>query len=1728
MRLSLLCLLMGLLCTGARAQCPTNLVITNDQDVINFTNNFPSCTALPGNLEVNGPNVTDISALAVLDKIGGGVLISKVDMIDIKGLENIISIGEDFTITDCLNLSGNGFSPRLALQSIGGFLFINNLPNLTGFPPLDNLGILSSGFGSNATNILDLAPLAGVTGGMERVILTNNPLLRDLNGLGNVETISTFKAKGNGGLKEIEELLQSPKDTLELTDNPQLPSCATDGVCGALANENTYVLISDNGINCSSTAAVQAICNNCHPDYEALVAIYNAANGDDWTNNTNWLENCDVCTWFGVTCDANDRVERLELPNNNLVGTLANEVRDLTEVKWLRFNNNSFTGGVPNLIPLDKLERLRLHRAGFSGNLPILGNKQNLTHLELYDNDFVGSIPGSYSGSRFPALRFLYLDRNELTGTPPTSIATMTNLEEFNVHTNNLTGCYPTVYSNLCGLNSILFFNNAGLPDGGSTDFFTNEFCANGTACAPCDHPDFEGLMEFYDATNGAGWTDNSGWADGAAGDDCEPCTWFGITCDANDRVTEIRLPTNNLTGIIPAQVSLLTALKVLQVPFNGIGGELPDALWFNDLLEEVYVQNNDIGGQFPDIGNHPGLRVVGASNNDFFGQIPIVGNIPNMIRMTFANCDFTAEIPAGYNPTNMPLLNQFNVQGNAIFAELPEGLGAYPDGQLNINLASNNFVGCYPANYASFCGETFRFEGNTQLPDGGSENFFADVFCDFGVGCPLDCHPDYEALAALYVSTNGDNWTRSTGWLTDCDVCDWEGVSCSAQGRVISLNLGGNNLDGVLPAEIGGLTNISTLGLSVNSISGSLPNSMGNLTLLNILAINDNDLTGGLPAFLGSLPLLRTLNIYNNELGGSIPAELGNATSLVSLDLRNNGLTGTPPSSLGQLVNLVIFSIGNNELTGALPKMDNQPELDRYNVSSNLFSGEVPASLVNSSVITNIALADNQLDGDLPELFGNLPTLTQLFLQGNQFSGCYPANYSNLCGDNTNFTNNPDLPDGGSDDFFENTFCVTGETCDGPCHPDYDALVALYNAADGGSWTNDNGWADGAEGNDCDVCDWFGVFCNTDGRVTAINLIGNNLIGSLPDELGDIDFLQGLNLSGHPNLTGPVPPSLFELGEISSVVLVDNDHTGGIPGNIGNAVTLQVLQFNNSNNLGGAIPAGITALINLEVLTLPSCGLTGPLPTDLSDLAVLNFLQLSNNEFSGNLPASLGTLTALTELYLQGNNFDGELPPELADLTALTDLLLNNNDFSGCYPAEYSALCGLDRIEFGGNVGLPDEGSDDFFENTFCVSGQTCEEDCPVSLTINSTQDITDYMAQYPNCTVLQGNLIINGVNIQTGNLNNRLDTVYGDVQVRNLTTTSAPGFQGIRYIGNDFIVEDCPNLGTNGFGGTMQLNTVGRDVRITDLPTIQTISPLVNLESVGRTLAITRTAISTLDGLQGLAGTVPILRIQDNDQLTDLTALANLTARGPALEQVSALVINENDILASLDGLDGFVVPGSMNIQENASLSTCEAETVCAKIAADDNLVFIMNNAAGCNSVPEVETACNVLPVTWQSFNATAAPKWVALDWSTSAETNNAYFGVERSATGRIWTEIGQVAPTANQTYTYKDTEPLVGESYYRLRQVDYDGAFSFSVVRRVNFVGTTALAWPNPAGEEFNLYSAIPQQIEVFDLTGSRVQTIQHLGGGAQVQRKLDKQGVYLLRFMTSGETLRLILK
>ncbi|MGD1149096.1 MAG: leucine-rich repeat domain-containing protein, partial [Thermoanaerobaculaceae bacterium] len=224
-------------------------------------------------------------------------------------------------------------------------------------------------------------------------------------------------------------------------------------------------------------------------------------------------------------------------------------------------------------------------------------------------------------------------------------------------------------------------------------------------------------------------------------------------------------------------------------------------------------------------------------------------------------------------------------------------------------------------------------------------------------------------------------------------------------------------------------------------------------------------------------------------------------------------------------------------------------------------------------------------------------------------------------------------------------------------------ALIDLYNATGGASWTTRTNWRN-AGNTDFSVsgteCTWYGVFCDSGGtKVQQLVLPLNHLVGTLPASLGSLTNLESLDM-------------------------FSNQLTGSIP-DLSNLATNLTALYLYSNQLSGSIPTSLGNLTNLTVLDLSSNQLTGAIPTALAYLTSLTFLDLSSNQLTGSITASLGSVTTLQRLLLKGNMLSGAIPTTLEYLTNLTagDLDLRYN---ALYSTNATLTTFLNTAQSGGN----------------------------------------------------------------------------------------------------------------------------------------------------------------------------------------------------------------------------------------------------------------------------------------------------------------------------------------------------------------------------------------------------------------------------------------------------------
>lgn len=216
---------------------------------------------------------------------------------------------------------------------------------------------------------------------------------------------------------------------------------------------------------------------------EALVALYTATVGPNWTTNYGWLQTNTPCSWMGISCTGGF-VTGLNFYNNNLVGIPPAELDNLDHVTWLQLSQNQITGLPDGLGNMAKLQSLQLGSNQLTTVPDTLGNLSQLVQLGL-NNNLLISVPASLGGSsdfstdqsaglsnltwlnlsdnllttlppelgNLSSLQYLFVNGNQLTDLP-TSLGGLASLLELHLHGNPLTGEMPAFLAGMTLLGS--------------------------------------------------------------------------------------------------------------------------------------------------------------------------------------------------------------------------------------------------------------------------------------------------------------------------------------------------------------------------------------------------------------------------------------------------------------------------------------------------------------------------------------------------------------------------------------------------------------------------------------------------------------------------------------------------------------------------------------------------------------------------------------------------------------------------------------------------------------------------------------------------------------------------------------------------------------------------------------------------------------------------------------------------------------------------------------------------------------------------------------------------------------------------------------------------------------------------------------------------------------------------------------------------------------------------
>ncbi|KAH9718113.1 hypothetical protein KPL71_022093 [Citrus sinensis] len=539
------------------------------------------------------------------------------------------------------------------------------------------------------------------------------------------------------------------------------------------------------------------------------------------------------------------------------------------------------------------------------------------------------------------------------------------------------------------------------------------------------------------------------------------------------------------------------------------------------------------------------------------------------------------------------------------------------------------------------------------------------------------------------------DPSNRLVSWnISDGDCCKWAGVIChNTTGHVLQLLLGnpyemsklggkinsslleikhlnyldlsGNNFEGIeIPKFLGSMGKLRYLNLSRAGFAGMIPHQIGNLSNLQYLDLNWNfgnyaetlswlsslsslnhiDLTGvnldkvsDWLLAINSLPSLKVLKLAICQLHyfPSLSVSSDNLSSLTTVDLSRNQL-GPIPRGLGNLTSLRYLDLSANYFNSTIPEwfFSRFRGLEFLSLWSNLLQGPFSSSVGNLTSIQTLDLSFNNLEGEIPTSFGRLWQLSSL--------------------ESVNLSNNTLF---GS--LFEIHFAKLSK-------------LKYFDVSQNSLTLNVSP-------------DWIPPFQLKELNLESCNLVGNRF----PSWLLSQKSLLDLDIS-NSRIQDTIPDEFWESSsQLYSLNFSNNRIEGEIP-NLSKATHLQYLDL-SSNNFYGPLPPvssnelyGIDLSNNyfsgsifqilchrlkeskeLEILYLGENILSGEIPDCWMNFQSLKVLNLGNNNFTGNLPLSMGTLSSLQSLHLQKNTLFGKIPESFKNCTQLLALNIADNQFS-------------------------------------------------------------------------------------------------------------------------------------------------------------------------------------------------------------------------------------------------------------------------------------------------------------------------------------------------------------------------------------------------------------------------------------------------------------------------------
>ncbi|KAJ1383715.1 Leucine-rich repeat [Sesbania bispinosa] len=650
----------------------------------------------------------------------------------------------------------------------------------------------------------------------------------------------------------------------------------------------------------------------------------------------------------------------------------------------------------------------------------------------------------------------------------------------------------------------------------------------------------------------------------------------------------------NNLEGTIPHQLETLSHLEHLNLGGNYLVGAIPHQLGNLSHLQHLNLGMNYLAGTIPhQLGSLSNLQVLNLGSNNLGLKIHdknYVGGewLSNLTLLT--HLDLSKVQNLNYSHSWLQVIGMLPKIEELVLSDCDlSDLWLSPLSHLTLNFSTSLAILDLSRNtFTSTMIFQWLFNASSNITelDLSYNNLEGPILYNFG-----NSRNPLEHLDLSGNDLHGGILESSK------DICTLHSL------QLDSINLNGDISTILLDLSGCARYSLQELSLSYNQITGTLPDIVV-FPSLKVVDLSNNQLSGKVPEGDKLPSKLETLIIESNTLEGGIPRSFGNICTLVSLDMSHNRLSEDLSVIIHNLsagcakYSLQELRLASNRITGTIPDMSVFPSLDTLVLSNNLLSGIIPKSIQFPSQLKELYMDSNNLEGVISDShFANTSMLKHVDLSYNSLALIFSENWTppfqlvsihlSSCRYSSYVVLAPDINTKVHEYFIQQPHRTTIANVEFPKQPilwksstksvllnKHSTVRSLSKQSIRENFEmHQQFYSNDSKGFLNHKCGAKQLFKNNELILRSIDLSSNQLMGDIPEEIGNLVELVSLNLSSN-NLSGEITSKIGRLTSLEFLDLSRNHLFGSIPSSLTQIDRLSMLNLSN-NNLSGRIPIG-------------------------------------------------------------------------------------------------------------------------------------------------------------------------------------------------------------------------------------------------------------------------------------------------------------------------------------------------------------------------------------------------------------------------------------------------------------------------------------------------------------------------------------------------------------------------